>query len=249
MIQTNDITRPPRELVEALQNIGAATASSTLNKMGIRNAHICGPTARTAGRAIAGPALTLQFMPKREDLYGADEYAEPEKQLHRHALYHTQPGDIVVVDARGDMRSGIFGEMMLTYFKGKGGIGVVVDGCLRDIANVQAVDLGLWIRGVTPNFHTQTDIMPFGVNVPIACGGCLVMPGDIIVADDDGAVVVPVALAAQVIEQAHIRHEWEDFTRERLAAGGDLRRYYPLTDAARPEYEAWLKRQATSATE
>ena len=195
MIETNDIARPPREWVEALQHIGAATASSTLNRMGIRNAHICGPTARTAGRAIAGPALTLQFMPKREDLYGEDEYAEPEKQLHRHVLYHTQPGDIVVVDARGDMRSGVFGDMMLTYFKGKGGIGVVVDGCLRDYPNTKRLDLGLWISGLTPNFHTQTDLMPFGVNIPIACGGVLVMPGDIIVADDDGAVSVPVKLA------------------------------------------------------
>jgi len=79
MIQTNDIVRPPREWVKALQHIGAATVSSTLNKMGIRNPHICGPTARTPGRSIAGPALTLQFMPKREDLHGVDEYAEPEK--------------------------------------------------------------------------------------------------------------------------------------------------------------------------
>ena len=230
MIQTNDITRPPREWVEALQTIGAATASSTLNKMGIRNAHICGPTARTAGRAIAGPALTLQFMPKREDLYGVDEYAEPEKQLHRHALYHTQPGDIVVVDARGDMKSGVFGDMMLTYFKGKGGIGVVVDGCLRDYPNIKKLDLGLWISGVTPNFHTQTDLMPFAVNVPIACGGVLVMPGDIIVADDDGAVVVPVKLAPELIEQASIHHEWEAFSKSRLLGG---RRPAPLLSPLR----------------
>lgn len=244
MIKTEDITRPPEKWIEALKHIGAAHASSTLNKMGIRNAHICGPLARTAGRAIAGPALTLQFMPKREDLYGADEYAEPEKQLHRHALYHTQPGDIVVVDARGDMRSGVFGDMMLTYFKGKGGAGVVVDGCLRDYPNIKRLDLGLWISGLTPNFHTQTDLMPFGVNVPIACGGVLVMPGDIIVADDDGAVVVPVALAPELIKQASVHHEWEEFSRLKLMAGGDLRRYYPLSDDARPEYEEWRKAQA-----
>jgi regulator of RNase E activity RraA len=248
MTTTEDITRPAAELVEQVRRIGAATASSTLFHMGIRSAHICGPTAWTKGKAIAGPALTLQFMPKREDLYGDDEYAEPERQLHRHVLYHTRPGDIVVVDARADMRSGIFGEMMLTYFKGKGGAGVVIDGCLRDYPNVRDIDLGLWIRGVTPNFHTQTDIMPFAVNVPIACGGVLVMPGDIVVADDDGAVAVPVALAADLVAQAHVRHEWEDFSRERLSEGGDLRRYYPLTDDARPEYEAWLKRQATSTS-
>jgi regulator of RNase E activity RraA len=243
MIQTNDIVRPPREWAEALREIGTATASSTLSKMGIRNAFIAGPTARTPGCAVAGPALTLQFMPKREDVYGEDEYAEPEKQLHRHALYHTQPGDMVVVDARGDMNSGVFGDMMLTYFKGKGGIGVVIDGCIRDYPNVKRLDLGLWVNGYTPNFHTQTDLMPFAVNVPIACGGVFVMPGDIIVADDDGAVVVPVKLAEELIREASIHHEWEGFSRERLLEGGDLRRYYPLSEEARPEYEAWLKAQ------
>lgn len=241
MIKTNDITRPPAAWSAALREIGAATITSTLFHMGVRNPFICGPVAWTKGRTVAGPVLTLQFMPKREDLYGDDEYAEPEKQLHRHALYHTQPGDIVVVDARADMRSGVFGEMMLTYFKGRGGAGVVIDGCVRDYPNVQKIDIGLWIRGVTPNFHTQTELMPFGVNVPIACGGVLVIPGDIVVADDDGAVVVPVALAEAVIAKASEHHEWEEFSRERLAAGGDLRRYYPLADAARPEYEEWKR--------
>jgi len=248
MIETSDITRPPREWVDAIREIGAATVASTLFKMGIRNPFICGPTARTPGCAVAGPALTLQFMPKREDVYGEDEYAEPEKQLHRHVLYHTQPGDIVVVDARGDLRSGVFGDMMLTYFKGKGGIGVVIDGCIRDYPNVKRLDLGLWVSGLTPNFHTQTDIMPFGVNVPVACGGVFVMPGDIIVADDDGAVVVPVAKAEELIREASIHHDWEVFSRERLFAGGELRRYYPLHDDARPEYEAWVAAQKAGAS-
>lgn len=239
MIQTQDIKRPPKSVVEALQVVGAASATSTLSRLGIRNAHILGPVSRSPGMAAAGPALTLQFMPKREDLYGADEYADPEKQLHRHVLYHAQAGDIVVVDAMGDMKSGVFGEMMLTYFKGRGGLGVVIDGCIRDYPNAKGLGLGLWVRGFTPNFHTQTDLMPFAVNGPIACGGVLVMPGDIIVADDDGAVVVPQAMAEQVIEASSKHHEWEDFSRERLAEGGDLRRYYPLSDAARPEYEAW----------
>jgi regulator of RNase E activity RraA len=245
MVQTQDIKRPPAKHMAALAAIGTATTTSTLSRLGVRNAHICGPVAVTKGLSIAGPALTLQFMPKREDLYGEDEYADPEKQLHRHVLYHTQPGDIVVVDARADMKSGIFGEMMLTYFKGRGGAGVVIDGCIRDYPNAKGLGVGLWLRGLTPNFHTQTDLMPFAVNVPIACGGVLVMPGDIIVADDDGAVVVPAALAAKVIEQASHHHEWEDFSRERLAAGGDLRRYYPLSDAARPEYEEWKRKRKT----
>jgi regulator of RNase E activity RraA len=243
VIKTNDISRPPKEWVEALKKIGGATVSGTLNRLGVRNAHIVGPISHNPGVVMAGPALTLQFMPKREDLYGEDEYAEPEKQLHRHALYHTQPGDIVVVDARADMRSGVFGDMMLTYFKGRGGLGVVIDGCVRDYPNVKHLDLGLWVRGLTPNFHTQTDLMPFAVNGPVACGGVLVMPGDIIVADDDGAVVVPVKLAPQVIEQASKHHEWEQFSRSRLLAGGELRRYYPLSEEARTEFEVWLSGQ------
>jgi regulator of RNase E activity RraA len=243
MTTTPDIKRPPKEWVAALQEIGAATTSSTLAHMGIRSPFMVGPVARSPGQAVAGPALTLQCMPKREDLFSEDEYADPETQLHRHVLYHTQPGDIVVVDARGDLRSGIFGDMMLTYFKGKGGIGVVIDGCIRDYPNVKRLDLGLWTNGVTPNYHVQTDIVPFAVNVPVACGNVFVVPGDIIVADDDGAVVVPVDLATQVIEQATQHHGWEEFSREQLFAGGDLRRYYPLHDDARPEYEEWLRKK------
>ena len=238
---TPDIVRPPAELVAGLAAVGAATASSELSKLGVRNAHLRGPVSFSPGKTVAGPALTLQFLPKREDLYDVDEYADPERQLHRHVLYHARPGDVVVVDARADMASGVFGEMMLTYFLGRGGAGVVVDGCLRDFGKVRELGLGLWIRGATPNFHTQTDIVPHAVNVPIACGGTVVEPGDIIVADDDGAVVVPVGLAEALLARASEHAEWEEFSRERLAAGGDLRRYYPLSDDARPEYEAWLR--------
>ena len=140
MIETRDISRPPKEWVAALKEVGAATAASTLAHMGVRSPFMVGPVARNAGAVVAGPALTLQFMPKREDLFSEDEYADPEKQIHRHVLYHTQPGDIVVVDARGDLRSGVFGDMMLTYFKGKGGAGVVIDGCIRDYPNVKRLE-------------------------------------------------------------------------------------------------------------
>jgi regulator of RNase E activity RraA len=162
-------------------------------------------------------AQTPQCMPKREDLYPECEYVDPESQLHRHVLYHTQPGDIVLGDARGDMTSGIFGEMMLAFFKGRGGAGVVIDGCVRDYPNVKRLDLPLWLRGVTPNDQTQTNIFPFAVNFPIACGGVLVMPGDLIVADDDGAVVVPITLAAERLKRATEHREWDEFSYLRLS--------------------------------
>ncbi len=241
MIQTPDIQRPPKELLAGLREIGCATAAGELNRLGVRDVHIRGPVPWTPGKSIVGPALTLQFMPKREDLYGTDEYTDPERQLHRHCLYHTQEGDIVVVDARGDMGSGIFGEMMMTYFKGRGGAGVVINGCVRDWPNIQPIGLGMWLQGVTPNFHTQTNLMPFAVNVPIACNNVLVMPGDIIVADDDGVVVIPVKLAPELLKKASEHHAWEEFSKIKLSEGGDLRKYYPLRADAQVEYEAWKK--------
>ena len=247
MVQTSDIKRPPKELVDALAQIGSATATGELSRLGIRDPHLRGLVTWTPGVAVAGPALTLQFMPKREDQYQVAEYADPERQLHRHVLYHTQAGDIVVVDASGHLGSGVFGEMMLTYFHGRGGAGVVIDGCVRDSAEIKKLGLGLWLRGVTPNYHTQTDLMPFAVNVPIACADTLVMPGDIIVADDDGAVVVPKALAPELAKKAGDHAEWEEFSRLRLAEGGDLRKYDPLSAEARAEYEAWRRAQGNGA--
>ncbi len=241
MTHTPDITRPPKDLIDALREIGAATVAGTLGHMGIRNPTISGPVTQNKGKSIVGPALTLQFMPKREDLYGEGEYADPEKQLHRHVLYHVQEGDVVVVDARGDTTAGVFGDMMSTYFKGRGGAGMVIDGVLRDYPNLKKLDLPLWLRGWTPNFHTQTGLMPFAVNTPIACGGVTVIPGDIIVADDDGAVVLPIALAPRVIEESQKHHEWEEFSRMKLMQGAPLQRYYPLHADAQEEYQAWRK--------
>jgi len=235
------ITRPPADLVERVRQVGAATASATLAHMGLRNCFITGPVSWNKGKVVAGPAVTLQCMPKREDMLDEGEYADVEKQLHRHVLYQVEKGDMVVVDGRGDMTSGIFGDMMSTYFKGRGGAGMVIDGCVRDWGKIKKLDIPMWLRGVTPNYHAQTNIMPFAVNVTIACGGVTVVPGDIILADDDGAVCVPVALAEAMIEKAHKDHGWEQFSKMKLLQGESLQRYYPLHQDARPEYEEWLK--------
>ncbi|WP_180900536.1 ribonuclease activity regulator RraA [Martelella soudanensis] len=243
-MEYHDIKRPSRETCDALAAIGTATASSELNRMGLRNCHIRGPKALVSGKSVAGPALTLQFMPKREDLFAGGEYDNPDLQLHRNVMYPAKAGDMIVVDARGDMSSGIFGEMMLTFFKGRGGQGVVIDGCIRDSGPAKKLGLGIWVNGVTPNYHAQTDIVPYAVNVPVACGGAFVMPGDIIIADDDGAVVVPIALAEKLIEAGSGHAEWEEFSRLRLSEGADLQRYYPLSDEVWDEYVAWRDAQS-----
>jgi regulator of RNase E activity RraA len=237
----NPIKRPPKEMIEALKGIGAATVAGSLGHMGFRNPHMVGPVTQNKGKSIVGPALTLQFLPQRPDLFSEGEYADPETQLHRHVLYHAEPGDVVVVDARGDMSSGVFGDMMSTYFKGRGGAGIVIDGCMRDWPNVQKLDLATWLRGWTPNYHVQTSIFPNAVNVPIACGGVTVVPGDIIVADDDGVVVLPVSMAQKVIEDSRKHAEWEQFSRMKLMEGAPLQRYYPLHTDAEGEYQEWRK--------
>jgi len=242
MIQIPKIKRPSKAVVKKLQELGSATVSGTLYHLGITNPFILGPTQWTPGKSVAGPAVTLQFLPKREDVYSDDEYSDPEKQLHRHALYVTEPGDVVVVDAMGDLTSGVFGEMMLTFFQGRGGAGVVIDGCIRDYVHAQELEIGMWLKGVTPNFHTQTNKYPSAVNIPISCGGTLVIPGDVIVADDDGAVVVPRAMAKEVVEIAGSHNDWEIWVRQKLANGGHLKDYYGRTAWSKKtdnEYKKW----------
>ncbi|MCY4465369.1 MAG: ribonuclease activity regulator RraA [Chloroflexi bacterium] len=234
-----------RSLLDRLRDIGAATIAGSLAREGIRNPHMVGLLAHNPGKRVCGQTVTLQFMPKREDVHWGDEYSfAPERELHRQAIMAAAPGDVVVVDARGSLQSGVFGEMMLTSFKARGGEGIVIDGCIRDFPEVQQLDLGMWLRGVTPNFHTQTEIFPHAVNVPIACADVFVMPGDVIVADDDGAVLVPAALAAKMADIATEKTEWEIFSRLKLEEGGQLDKYYPLNDEARLEYEAWLREQS-----
>ncbi len=245
MVDVATFERIKQETLDALKEIGTATIAGALGREGIRNPHMVGLTPFNAGKVVAGQAVTLQFVPKREDIHWGDEYSHaPERELHRVAIMACEPGDIVVVDARGSMASGVFGEMMLTSFKAQGGEGVVIDGCIRDYPEVQKVDLGLWLRGVTPNYHTQTDIFPHAVNVPIACAGVFVVPGDVIVADDDGAVVVPFAMAEDIAKKASQKAEWEIFSRMKLEEGGALDKYYPLNDEAQKEYEAWLEQQS-----
>lgn len=237
-----DITRPDRSLCDALRQIGSATAAGELYNLGVTHPHMAGLTSWRKGKAIAGPALTLQCMPKRQDLTDSQEYSKL-GMLHHQVLYPTQPGDVVVVDGRGEMEGGIFGEMLLTYFHLRGGVGVVIDGCVRDWPDVQGLDVGLWMRGVSPNHGLQNRLMFWGVNVPIACANVLVLPGDIIVADDDGAIVVPIKLAPEVIKRAAAKRDWEEFTRLKLRQGGDIRNFYPLDATAQAEYDDWRAQQ------
>jgi regulator of RNase E activity RraA len=234
--------RPDPELVRQLYQVGSATASAVLHKMGIRQTFIQGPTARLVGAKVVGPAVTLQFMPQREDIAsGIGQEGAEQRSALWHVFDSVQAGDVLVVGAYGDPYTGCLGEMLITYFKGLGGAGIVVDGLIRDWTRVKDFGLPLWTRGATPNYASQGTLFPWAYNVPIACSRVLVLPGDIIIADDDGAVLVPLRVAPLLLEQTLDHENWETFSRMRLAEGGSLWKYYPLSEEGRREYEEWRK--------
>jgi regulator of RNase E activity RraA len=229
-------------LIEQLQAVSSATASATLHKMGVRHTYMHGPLPRTAGRKVVGPAVTLQFMPQREDIASGLGQEHAEKVSALWAVFETvEPGDVLVVQAFGDPSTGCMGEMLTTYFKGRGGAGIVVDGCVRDWPNIRELNVPLWTVGFTPNYASQAGLFPWAYNVPIACGRVLVLPGDIVIADDDGAVLVPKQLAHEVARVTLVHEAWEEFSRIKLAEGGALRKYYPLNDEGWREYEEWRR--------
>jgi regulator of RNase E activity RraA len=203
--------RPDPSLIEQLRIVGCATASAMMHKMGIRQTYIQGPLARMPGAKVVGPAVTLQFMPQREDIYSGIAMEQGERAS---ALWH-------VFDAVG------------------GGVGMVVDGCIRDWPNVAPIGVPMWTVGVTPNYASQDWLCPWAYNVPVAVGKVMVLPGDIIIADDDGAVCVPQQMAQEIIKHTLDHEAWEVFSRIKLAEGGSIWKYYPLSEEGRREYEAW----------
>nr|WP_308119938.1 ribonuclease activity regulator RraA [Streptomyces sp. MBT84] len=234
----------PREAdsaaVSALSQVSAATACAKLHELGIRRTYIQGPTALSTGQKVTGRARTLQFMPQREDVASGlgQEYIERSTALWA-VLETIEPGDILVVQAYGSAFTGCFGDMLVRYFKRKGGAGIVVDGCIRDAPRVRRLSVPIWCTGTTPHYASQSELFPWAYDVPVAAGGVLCLPGDLVVADDDGAVVVPQAKSALVVASASDHEQWEEFSRVQIDGGARLSDYYPLTPDSREEYEQW----------
>jgi regulator of RNase E activity RraA len=245
MAELKQITRPPRELLEPFEELGTATISSALREVcGILKSFMVGPVAFTPGLKTVGVATTVSFLPRREDIVTTrQEEAEESLSALWAGIISVQDGDVLVVDARANMESGCLGEMLMTAIQAKGARGLVVDGCIRDMPQARELGLPLFLRGATPYSSGHFDMFPWDYNVPVGCGGVLVMPGDIIVADDDGVVVVPPKVAAEVIEYCQVREAAEVFERIKLRETGDVAKYYPLSAEGRVEYEEWKKGQ------
>lgn len=245
-IQGPDFQRADATLIEQLRGVSSATASAMLHKMGIRQTFIEGPKTTQPGTKIVGNILTLQFMPQREDVASgiAQEYIEKYSALWA-VLETVMSGDVLAIQAYGDPYTGCLGEMLITYFKARGGVGIVADGYIRDWPRVQKIDLPLWTCGFTPNYASQSTLFPWAYNTPIACSRVLVLPGDIMIADDDGAVVIPRQIAPEIVRHTLEHEDWEAFSRMRMQQGGSLSKYYPLSEEGRQEYEAWRQNQTS----
>ena len=242
-ITGNGFTRAPEEILNRFQAISSASASALMYMLGIRYTFITGPRPLKTGQHAVGSALTMQFMPQREDIASGRIQEEGENTSALWAvLDDVQKNDFLMIQAYGDKHTGCLGEMLVTSFAGRGGVGIVVDGYIRDWPRIQKMDIPLWTLGATPNFASQGPLWPWAHAVPVAVGGVLVMPGDIIIADDDGAVVVPINIAHLVLEAGEKYESNEEFIRMRLAEGGALRRYYPLSEEGLAELEEWKKK-------
>jgi regulator of RNase E activity RraA len=220
----------------ALQCVSTATLTTVLLKKGLRNVWLRGalPLAPGQQRAV-GRAFTLRFVPAREDLATPASWSSP---ISTRAAIEAMPtGCIAVVDAMGVTDAGIFGDILCARMRKRAVAALVTDGVVRDVAGVLDSGLSVWCRGVAapPSVAGLTFV---GWQQPIGCGGVAVFPNDVIVADADGAVVVPQALLDPVIAEAAEQERLEAWILGEVERGAALPGLYPPDEANRARYQA-----------
>ena len=226
------------ETLGRLKEISTATASLQLLKRGIRNCYITGPKPldMAVSRFVA-EAYTLRFIPMREDLsdpavLGDREYAA------RKAFEDIPAGQALVIDARGEQRAGTLGDILVARLKVRGAAAVVSDGPVRDAAEVARIGLPVFCTGgaapASLNQHFGADLQR-----PIACGGVAVFPGDVLLGNEDGVVVIPRALADEVARDGLEQERLEVFLKSRIEAGAPIFGTYPPSEETLAAYRVW----------
>ena len=231
----------PDNLLSQLKAASTATLTMQLLKRGFRSIAMRGvaPLAGGQGR-IAGPAYTLRFLPFREDLFDPGKIGDPQSHQRR-AIEDCPAGAVLVIETGGRVHCGTIGDILALRLKVRGVAGVVTDGAVRDAAGVRATALPVFAGGVAAP-ASYTGFADGAREVPIACGGVTVLPGDYVVADDDGAIVVPRALAAEVAEAGAEQERLERFLAREIARGRASEGVYPPDKATRAAYLEWLER-------
>ena len=227
------------ETIALLGEIGTATVSMQLLKRGIRNVSMRGVRALDgdAGRVV-GVAFTLRYVPLREDLHQPEKLHDP-NHPPRAAIETAPAGSVLVVDARGQAETAVIGDILALRLRERGVAGLVTDGAVRDSAAVADLGFPVFCAGTSapPSF---AGLSAADMETPIGCGGVAVIPGDVIVGDDDGVVVVPGALAAEVARDGVEQNRLERFIVGKVAEGRSVIGLYPPDEDARAEYQAWV---------
>ncbi|MDF3306426.1 ribonuclease activity regulator RraA [Rhodococcus sp. T2V] len=224
---------------DKLLRVGAANVANVLLARGFRNVMMLGLAPLADGQQqMVGPAYTLRFIPAREDLDSMANYGREDNE-HRRAIEECPPGAVLVIDAFGSLRASSMGDMMATRLKYRGVAGVVTDGGYRDSAAIRQTGLPCFQRHNAPP-ATPIALHPVALNEPVGCAGVAVYPGDIVLGDGDGVVVIPRDLVAEVADEALDAVEYEDFAALHIDRGRSIFGLFPATTESRHEYDEWV---------
>lgn len=229
-------------LIDALSKVTTATLTTVLLKKGLRNVWLRGAAPLNPGQPrLVGRAFTLRFVPAREDLATPESWSSPTST--RAAIEAMPEGCICVTDAMGVSDAGIFGDILCARMKKRGVAALVTDGVVRDVAGVRATGLPVWCSGVAapPSVAGLTFV---NWQEPVACGGVAVFPGDMIVVDDDGAVLIPAALVEEVAAQATEQERLEGWIMDQVDQGVPLPGLYPPNAGNKAKYDAFKAGQS-----
>jgi 5-oxopent-3-ene-1,2,5-tricarboxylate decarboxylase/2-hydroxyhepta-2,4-diene-1,7-dioate isomerase len=223
------------ELKAKLESVCTATLSSQLRKRGLNNVSIDGLTSTRPEKRIVGLARTLRYVPNREDLFkthGGGFNAQ------KKAIDSVNEGEILVMEARGEKGTGTIGDILALRAQVRGAAAIITDGGVRDFAAVAAMDMPTYYSNPHPAVLGRRHI-PWDTDITIACGGTTVQPGDIIVADSDGILVIPPALAEELADDSSAQEREEVFIAEMVAQGHSVDGLYPLNSEWRTKYDEW----------
>src|SRR5918997_2448428 len=226
-------------IADALRAASTATITTVLLKKGIRRCWMHGPSPIfNAGERLVGRAFTLRFVPMREDLATPESWSSPRST--RGAIEEMPEGCIAVADAMGVTDAGIFGDILCARMRKRGVAALVTDGVMRDGVGCDGTGLPIWCSGVAapPSVAGLTFV---GWQEPIGCGGAAVFPEDVIVADGDGAVVIPQALVEEVAKAGPEQERLEAWIMTEVERGVPLPGLYPPNAEAKARYEAQKK--------
>jgi regulator of RNase E activity RraA len=224
------------QTVETLATVSTATLTTLLLKKGLRAVWMRGTRPLQPGQPrLVGPAFTLRFIPAREDLATPEAWSSPRST--RAAIEAMPEGSIAVVDAMGVAGAGIFGDILCARMKQRGVAALVTDGAVRDMAGVRGTGLPIWCQGgaAPPSVAGLTFV---GWQEPIGCGGVAVYPDDVVVADDDGAVVIPAALVEEMTAAGPEQERLEAWIMGEVERGAALPGLYPPNAENKARYEA-----------